>query len=276
MTHQRYIEQKRVVHVARKVLRKLGLRRTSAAPLLPAPPSQIPRILWLYWEQGFANAPDLVHACRRTWEERNPGWDIRILDRDSAYAAVDMPYLPDTIISAHRADVLRTRLLAEHGGVWADATTWCLRPLDEWLPVVAHAGFFIFTWEEQDRHIIAQSWPRLVGNWFIAAAPANPLIATWDRLTLEHWKGRASTKDYFWHNDAIEFAIRRHDAAAEVWRRMPKLSAGPPHFAWLALERGQDRQLAQAAIRSCAVPIQKLSWRMRFTEEELRSFLDQR
>ena len=32
--------------------------------------------------------------------------------------------------------MIRLELLAEHGGVWADATMLCLRPLDSW---IAHA-----------------------------------------------------------------------------------------------------------------------------------------
>lgn len=274
MTHQAYIERKRIAHLARKVMRRLQGKHRSHQSILPQAPSRIPRILWLYWDQGFDNAPELVRACRRTWEARNPGWDIRILDRASAADAVSLPSLPDTILSAHRADVLRTRLLAEHGGVWVDATTWCLRPLDEWLPVVGHAGFFIFTWDGEDKRIIAHSWPRLVGNWFIAVSPGNPLASEWDRLTVQHWQGRAATKDYFWHNDALEFAIRNNRACAAVWQRMPKFSAGPPHFAWLALERGQDLQQARKALGEGVIPLQKLSWRMDIPISELRDLLE--
>lgn len=275
MSHPRYILRKAIVNRARAVLRRLGLATPAPATLLPELPAAIPRIIWLHWEQGYDAAPELVQACRRTWETLNPGWDIRVLDRASAAAAVDLPTLPDTILSAHRADVLRTRLLAEHGGVWADATTWCLRPLDEWLPMAGHAGFFIFTWTGEDRRIIGRSWPRLIGNWFIAAAPGNPLVREWDRLTTLYWQGRRATGYYFWHNDALEHAIRHDTAAARVWDRMPKYSAGPPHFAWLALERGEDLGQAREGIRSGAVPLQKLSWRMEVPIEELRQILEE-
>jgi mannosyltransferase OCH1-like enzyme len=42
------------------------------------------------------------------------------------------------------AALARLCLLRTHGGVWVDATVFCRRPLDEWLPEHAASGFFAF------------------------------------------------------------------------------------------------------------------------------------
>ena len=273
MSHLSHIRSKRLAFWTRRALRKIGIGRPPHRQAEPYPPSAIPRILWLYWEQGFEAAPELVRACVDSWRSLNPNWDIHLLDEASAAEWVDMPRLPDTIASAHKADVLRTRLLAQHGGVWADATAWCLRPLDEWLPVAGYAGFFTFSWRNPDARIITVPWPRLVGNWFIAAAPENALIAEWDRVSCAYWHGRGEAGNYFWHNDALEYVIRADVAARQIWDAMPKISAGPPHFAWLALEHGTDKDRARSAIATGAIPVQKLSWRMDTDLNDLKSML---
>ncbi|MEM7703267.1 MAG: capsular polysaccharide synthesis protein [Pseudomonadota bacterium] len=273
MSHLSHIRFKRVAFWARRALRKVGIGRPPVRQSEPYPPSAIPRILWLYWEQGLEAAPDVVRACVESWQSLNPDWDIRLLDAASVAKWVEMPTMPDSIASAHRADVLRTRLLATHGGVWADATVWCLRPLDEWLPMAAYSGFFTFNWQNPDARIITVPWPRLVGNWFIAAAPGNALIAEWDRVTCEYWRGREAAGNYFWHNDALEYAIGAGWAARQVWDAMPRISAGPPHFAWLAIDHGTDKDRAKAAIATGAIPVQKLSWRMDASLDDVRAML---
>jgi hypothetical protein len=144
--------------------------------------SVLPKIIWLFWSQGFAAAPQLVSTCVESWREKNPGWEVRLLDESSAE-----PYLRRAAIPWHwleklplekKANILRMRLLTEEGGVWADATTFCLRPLDEWLPDCISAGFFCFRDPGPDR---------LVANWFLASGPSNRLACLWRDAHEEFW-----------------------------------------------------------------------------------------
>ena len=48
--------------------------------------SRLPRRVWMYWQQGEAAAPDLVRECIASWRSQNPGWEIVVLDGDSAEA----------------------------------------------------------------------------------------------------------------------------------------------------------------------------------------------
>ena len=56
------------------------------------------------------------------------------------------------------ADQIRIEILHLHGGVWADATTICAKPLDEWLPERMGTGFFAFERPAQDR---------MIASWFL-------------------------------------------------------------------------------------------------------------
>ena len=113
-------------------------------------PLPVPRKIWGLWLQGWDSAPDIVRACRASWSLQNPYWTANFL------SAADLPdFFPATsplrgldaarIPPAAFSDIVRNELLARHGGVWVDATTYCLRPLDGWLGHAAVSGFFAFS-----------------------------------------------------------------------------------------------------------------------------------
>jgi len=151
----------------------------------------VPRILWIFWQQGEENAPALVKHCIESWHRTNPGWEIRVLDRAAA-----QPFLLSSAIPSNRlealpteklANILRLRILTEEGGVWTDASTFCLRPLDHWLPECMSGGFFVFR----------DSNPFLmVDNWFIASQPNNRLAQLWRDAHEEFW----ASWDYLHHS----------------------------------------------------------------------------
>jgi hypothetical protein len=256
-------------------VRRLGGRRLfSDHGWNPTVPGVVPRNIWIYWGQGLDNAPEMVSHCVARWRALHPGWQVTVLDRTTAVGLVAMPELPDSILPAHYADVLRTRLLAEHGGVWVDATTWPARPLDDWLPPAAQAGFFIHTWIDGDREFYGRSHPRLIGNWFIAASPGNPMIAGWDKLTCTYWKGRQRTSNYFWHNDGLEFLVRTDRECRKVWNRMPKYGAMAPHLVQRHFLGASDNPVAlRKAIQAGVIPVHKLNWRLEAPIAEIETFL---
>lgn len=43
----------------------------------------MPKIVWIFWLQGFESASPLVHVCVRSWEQRNPEWKIILLCADN-------------------------------------------------------------------------------------------------------------------------------------------------------------------------------------------------
>ena len=95
-------------------------------------------VIWTFWADGFATAPRLVQTCLTSWRVQNPAWEVRALDRTDVGAWLD---LPDVVDLSRRdltvqkvADIVRLALLRRYGGVWTDATVFCLRPLDDWLP----------------------------------------------------------------------------------------------------------------------------------------------
>lgn len=162
----------------------------------------------------------MVRACRRTWRAHNPDWSIRYLDRFSAAelindcatrAALNDPNQPPAAVS----DRIRIALLAEHGGVWVDATTYCLRPLNDWLFDVLGSGFFAFGNALQDR---------LLSSWFLAAKPGNYIAQKWHETTLEYWAGRKERHTYFWFHYLFGDEYEKNSAFRMIWDDTPKIT----------------------------------------------------
>lgn len=128
------------------------------------------RTIWMLWFQGFDAAPPLVRACLQSWRRHNPGWHVVALDRHSLHDRIALDDVialdRDDLTIQTKSDIVRLCLLRRHGGVWADATAFCFRPLDAWL-CSRYTGFAAFANPGRDR---------LMSNWFIAAENDNPVL----------------------------------------------------------------------------------------------------
>jgi hypothetical protein len=182
------------------------------------------KIIWTCWFQGREAAPPLVRKCLRSWERNNPGWQFRCLDATSVERYVPVRQFIDlrrqSLTAASLSDIVRILLLREFGGVWVDATLFCNRPLDEWLPGVMDEGFFAFAAPAPDRPL---------SSWFVSSGSNNYLVSTWCRQTTEYWSKRADTDDYFWFHHLFREMCETDRRAAEAWSRVPKISADGPH-----------------------------------------------
>ncbi len=176
------------------------------------PPSSFPKKLFLVWFQGWDRAPEVVTRCRRSWECHNPTWEIHFLDNTNlaGYVALDdFSHLPESLPPSELADIVRIHLLKQYGGVWADATCFCCRPLDEWLYDYLDSGFFAFSRPKQDR---------MISSWFLAAAPGNRLVETYCGATCNYWLKNPTLRPAAWNDRWID-ACRR--AALNYWSKEP-------------------------------------------------------
>ncbi len=191
----------------------------------PASAGPIPRTIWALWLQGWDEAPEIARACRATWEALNPTWSFepltsqslnRLLD-EATLAAITGRDLPPEALS----DIVRIELLKRYGGVWADATTYCLLPLDTWLPAAATSGFFAF----------AQPGPdRMISTWFLAAARGNALVERWAARTRAYWAGRAERDHYFWFHYLFAACYESDAAFRADWDATPRILAKGPCY----------------------------------------------
>ena len=228
-------------------------------------PRVLPKTIWMYWAQGWDKAPNVVLRCRDTWIRRNPQWNVLALDDETAVEHHDLTKRLEgkTLSLNHKADFLRMNLLKDFGGVWADATTVCSQPLDNWLPLLMQSGFFAFSRPRPDR---------VLANWFLASEKDGVLMERWLALCNRYWDAISDTKHYFWMHYLFAHGCRTDRTIAAGWDATPHLSA---HGALLPSDIQQPGYDARAVYTTAAlnVPVYKLSHKHAPGSEEEKKML---
>jgi len=245
----------------------------------------------MLWFQGLDKAPYVVRKCHESWVTRNPGWQVATLDDAGLPGLLSADYHAGNFAGLsmqHRADLVRLDLLNRHGGVWVDATCYCLRPLDEWLWPHLGSGFFAFSDPAPDR---------MLSNWFLAAQANNVLVARMYERLLSYWgdhelsddrqrlsvraltrllRGSARTRawwfsrsvtgglgisPYYVFHYAFEKLMREDPESAAVWEQTPKISAVPPHRLHQAGLLSPVSSTVRSEIDRQAVPVYKTAWK---------------
>ena len=205
--------------------------------------------VWMLWLQGWDKAPPICRETRKSWERNNPGWEIRALDRFSPeigdISRIGWP--------AAASDMIRLRLLAEHGGVWTDATCACLRPLDQWLPAYMEEADF---WMYHGRDGGAGPC-----SWFMCSKAGSYIAKGWRAEAEKYWSGGPVNPDeYFWMDGLFKKLMGEDPVFAEEWRRVPYLwceDPGSSHM--LAGKVDRDDLELQEILRTNPPHVVKLS-----------------
>ncbi|WP_081176207.1 capsular polysaccharide synthesis protein [Rhizobium rhizosphaerae] len=260
---------KKVSHSLRRSL--VGKRRLHVANYsfgVEALPRRLPRIIWIYWDKPLEEAPDVVQAAVSSWRRKNPQWDVRVLTDADLARYVTLPQSgrgPRRI--QWKADMIRVALLAAHGGVWVDATAFCVRPLEDWLPPLMQSGFFAFE----------DPYPgRCMQNWFLAAAPGNPLVTRWLAQMARYWRKDGKLLHYFWVMHMFEFVVRTDRTAAEIWARTPKLSPKGPSLLKRLITQKDLAEPIPDAVDLHAIPVLKISSSTRSDDPEFNAAIAER
>jgi hypothetical protein len=93
--------------------------------------AMIPKIIWTYWDD--VEMSPVVKYCIDTWKIHNPTYKIVVLNKANLreFVSVDIDRLKHSHDSPARySDFVRLCVLADHGGIWMDASTLCNAPLD--------------------------------------------------------------------------------------------------------------------------------------------------
>jgi mannosyltransferase OCH1-like enzyme len=102
--------------------------------------STFPKILWVYWEQDFNNAPSFTQLSIQNKERfaAESGWEVRFLTEKSIKEYIEVGEIEALMALADdkqvqlKVDILCMMLIYRYGGLWMDANSFFLRPL-EWL-----------------------------------------------------------------------------------------------------------------------------------------------
>ena len=151
------------------------------------------------WYQGLAESPPLVQICVHSWRRFNPDWKVIVLDRSSLTSWIDPREVPNNrsdLSLQQLSDLARIGVLQRYGGIWVDATVFCLRPLAEWFDHRHDAGFFAFRNPARDR---------MMSTWFIGSEKDDPLLTALYQTYMEFMTSRSFVNQ---HSDFGLFLVR--------------------------------------------------------------------
>ncbi|MEM6845178.1 MAG: capsular polysaccharide synthesis protein [Bacteroidota bacterium] len=188
---------------------------------------KLPKRIWILWFQGKENMPEVVKSCYASWQHHNPDWEVNLLDGSNYDKYVDVKEIFENreteIPVEKRSNIIRVNLLKKYGGVWVDATCYCIKPLDNWLPQCATSGFFAFSRPTRDK---------MIDNWFLASYKDNYLMRRLCDNENKFWINNPSInplnkylrfhywfphllsffhiKPYIWHSLILRFFYKYH------------------------------------------------------------------
>lgn len=145
--------------------------------------------IYQLWWQGMENAPDIVKVCHesllRNYDSETQ--DIIVLDQYNIFDYITLPdYLmkkfgEGKITITHLSDIIRSMLLMQTGGLWADATMFFTKPIGKELFC---KDFFTLKNPVAYPTDITSKWE----CFFIAGQPDFPLFSLLTDFWLEYWK----------------------------------------------------------------------------------------
>ncbi|WP_051745003.1 glycosyltransferase family 32 protein [Streptomyces yerevanensis] len=102
----------------------------------------VPKLIHIIWigEKDFPYQDNF-----RTWKKHNPDYQIQLWT-DKNLPVLHNQWIYDALADqplALRADLLRLELLAQYGGIYTDADSWCTQPIDpliDGLPLFGMTG----------------------------------------------------------------------------------------------------------------------------------------
>lgn len=182
--------------------------------------------IYIYWAQGFENAPFIVNKCLNSWKKHNKDWEIILLTDENLKNYIDIekeiPNISKKDISkTHYSDLVRLFLLEKYGGCWCDSTTYCMLPLNKWLEKFIKSGFFAFN---NPRKGIPMS------NWFLYSEKNNFIIRELKNELINFWNNNEKINNYFLFHHIFRDLIKKNVNFRNVWKNTSKLSAKPCHF----------------------------------------------
>lgn len=173
--------------------------------------------VWVFWNTGMANAPEIVKACFETLKKYSGGTAIA-LDANCISDYVVFPeYIKEkaengNIPMAGYTDLMRFALLEHYGGTWIDATVYLSAPISQ---VILNTDFFAL----RNSMCLVEN-PVLYPAWFLHAKANNQTIREIRNVAFAYWTKENHVIEYLLPNLIITELIHGTD----VEKNMPYLN----------------------------------------------------
>lgn len=183
--------------------------------------AEIPSKVWVCWFQGEAQMPETVRRCFESIKEHAGRRRVQLVTRDNCRQFVKLPpYITDKVEQGkisltHFSDILRSHLLADHGGVWIDAALLLTEELQ--MPRLPFFSIKLRKPENDDSFVSGYRW--VAG--FMAGAKGNVLHSFMKDFFNAYWEQETMLMDYFLVDYAIAVAYRNISSVKKMIDAVP-------------------------------------------------------
>ncbi len=179
--------------------------------------------IWSVWWQGEDNAPELVRMCFAAINKHKRSHPFRIITSENFTDYINLPehitrkVQDGTITLTHLSDIIRFYLLAEHGGLWLDATILPVRDIPEEIYsydyyVIRHPENPYSYGVNRDRWI----------SFLQAAKKGSPLCRFGYDFLTEYWVNQNTLIDYMLIDYALELAYQEFPEYVGFFEAVPE------------------------------------------------------
>ena len=183
-------------------------------------PMQSDETVWVCWLQGEKDMPPIPSMCLASIIKNSGKRKVRLitLDNFADFVTIDdriiKLYHAGKIKNCHFADILRVNLLSQRGGLWFDATLYCVSTIDE----------RFFSRQFHTIHIAPYGHFVSQCRWAVyclSAKPGNRLMALLERLFVEYLSRETLFVDYFLFDHFIDILYKKDSAIRELIDNVP-------------------------------------------------------
>lgn len=167
---------------------------------------EISNMIWVFWWQGSECMPVLIKKCIKSIYQYNNDRDIKLITKDNYSEFVNIPeYMLEKMENgamglAHFSDYIRSSLIANYGGLWLDATLYCVAKVPN--EVFENAIYSGKSKPIHSKYISGYKWT----TFMLAGNKNNVLFEYLCDFFLAYWQKESVAIDYLFFDHLINLA----------------------------------------------------------------------
>lgn len=218
--------------------------------------------IWMMWQQGFENAPDIVKRCLSSlYQQKSEKMQVIEINDANLSQYVKFPdyimekYEAGLITRTHFSDLVRIKLLAMYGGLWLDATDFLSRPIPS---DIFNYRFFSVKGAIHPENLL----PFLKGQWTAFAMGGNDLdvFKLIDKLLMFYWAKHNALIDYWLIDYVIDYAYHHYQFVKGAIDQCP-INNTQIHTVEFLIKDNMDEQTFHDVLYDSDTYIHKLSYK---------------
>lgn len=223
-------------------------------------------VIWTMWWQGEENAPEIVKMCINSMRKHSNGHKVVVLDSENYKDYVTLPEIVEqrlqegktdktdlkiiTLDQTQISDIVRMYLLYNYGGIWADATMFFSKDIDNEL----FAAKWVTLGQDDQWYIGRGRW----STFFMGGISGLGFTKLNYDMHIEYWENKKYYVNYLMTDHMFDLACKERKEIDKLVENNPCLYR---HCLTVSRNRNQLVNEKEAELFFENQIFHKLSWR---------------